>query len=85
VQTGASASWPQHPIDRLRAAGVPLSVNTDTRGLTPATLTKEYRLLTKHFGWTVEQLLASNRAALDHAFVDDATRALLLSRVQAAV
>jgi adenosine deaminase len=85
VQTGASASWPRHPIDRLRTAGVPLSVNTDTRGLTPATLTKEYRLLAKHFGWTAEQLLASNRAALHHAFVDDTMRARLLSRVEAAV
>jgi adenosine deaminase len=85
VQTGAAASWPQHPIGRLYAAGVPLSINTDTRGLTPATLTKEYGLLRKHFGWTAEQLLSSNRAALEHAFVDEATKAQLLSRVPAAV
>ncbi len=81
VQTGASASWPQHPIDRLRVAGVPLSVNTDTRGLTPVTLAKEYGLLTKHFGWTADHLLASNRAALHHAFADETTRAQLLSRM----
>jgi adenosine deaminase len=81
VQTGAIASWPVHPIDRLQAAGVPLSVNTDTRGLSPVTLTKEYALLAKHFGWTEEQLLGSTRAALRHAFVDEAVRAQLLLRL----
>jgi adenosine deaminase len=81
VQTGAAASWPLHPIDRLCASGVPLSVNTDTRGLSQATLTKEYVLLTKHFAWTEKQFLASIRMALRHAFVDDTTRARLLSRL----
>jgi adenosine deaminase len=85
VQTGAAASWPVHPVDRLQTAGVPVSVNTDTRGLTQATLNKEYALLTKHFGWTADQLLIANRIALRHAFLDEGARATLLSRLQPVV
>jgi adenosine deaminase len=62
-----------------------VSVNTDTRGLTQATLNKEYALLTKHFGWTADQLLVANRTALRHAFLDEGARATLLSRLQPVV
>jgi adenosine deaminase len=75
-------SWPAHPIDRLRLAGISLNVNTDTRMLTPTTLTREYALVREHFGWTSDLLLASNVAALRKAFVDEETRAGLLSELQ---
>ena len=60
--------WEDHPIDRLYRAGVPLSVNTDTRMLTPATLTGEYEGLGHFFGWGKEELLRTNQMALDAAF-----------------
>jgi len=77
-------TWPGHPIDRLRQAGVSVSINTDTRTLTPTTLTREYELLCQHFKWTPAMLLASNVAALRHAFLDEATKASLLARLTAA-
>jgi len=74
-------AWPEHPVERLRQAGVSLNINTDTRMLTPTTLSREYQLMQLHFGWTQAAFLASNAAALRHAFVDDATRQMLLTRL----
>ena len=77
----AVPEWPLHPVDRLAKAGVSLSISTDTRMLTPTTLTREYDLMRRHFRWTTEMLTASNLAAIRHAFVDDATKAALAARV----
>ncbi len=62
------AEWGDHPIDRLYRAGVPLSVNTDSRMITPATLTGEYEGLHRVFGWGTDEFLHTNRMALDAAF-----------------
>jgi adenosine deaminase len=77
--------WPRHPVDRLARAGVSLSINTDTRMLTPTTLTREHELMRRHFGWTTEMLAASTLEALRHAFADQATKATLSARVLEAV
>jgi len=67
-------SWAHHPIDRLCRAGVSLSVSTDTRMLTPATLAGEYELLRRTFGWGAEELLRANRMGMDAAFADAAVK-----------
>ncbi|MGA7343613.1 MAG: adenosine deaminase [Terracidiphilus sp.] len=64
------ADWEHHPIHRLYRAGVPLSVSTDTRMLTPATLTGEYEGLQRVFGWGREEFLRANLMALEAAFAD---------------
>ena len=64
-------SMEQHPIDRLYRAGVSLNVNTDSRMLTPTSLTKEYECLQRVFNWSEQDLLRANLMGLDAAFVDD--------------
>src|ERR1700693_1355120 len=64
-------SMEEHPIDRLYRAGVPLNVNSDSRMLTPTTLTNEYECLQRVFHWTEQDLLRANLMGLDTAFVDD--------------
>jgi adenosine deaminase len=73
--------WHDHPIDRLYRAKVPLNVNTDTRTLTPTTLTREYQGLQKSFGWTLEQLRDTNLQAIDAAFVDDTIKQRLRTQI----
>jgi adenosine deaminase len=68
------ASWSEHPIDRLYRAGVQLSVSTDTRMLTPTTLTREYECLQNTFGWGREELLRTNQMGIAAAFADSITR-----------
>jgi len=67
-------SWGGHPIDRLYRAGVSLSVSTDTRMLTPATLTGEYEGLAKTFGWNSSDLLRTNLMGIAAAFMSAEAR-----------
>jgi adenosine deaminase len=71
-----------HPLERLRAAGVSVNIKTHTRPMMGITLTDEYARAREHFGWTTELLFASNRAALRHAFVDEETKAALMARLE---
>jgi adenosine deaminase len=77
------ATWEDHPIDRLYRAGVPLSVNTDTRMLTPATLTGEYQGLERVFGWSAQDFHRVNRMALDAAFADASIKGKIALRLDA--
>ena len=73
-----------HPIERLYRAGVPLNVNTDSRMLTPTTLTAEYEKLREVFGWGSEEFLQTNLMAIEAAFVGEEVKEKLRMRVKAA-
>jgi len=70
----------QHPIDRLYRAGVSLNVNSDSRMLTPTTLTQEYEALRRVFHWGDEELLRANLMGLDAAFTTDAVKVQMKKR-----
>jgi adenosine deaminase len=84
VQTRTSLRYADHPVDRLFRAGVPLGINTDTRTITNVNLEQEYLRLREQFGWTDNELLACNREALRAAFIDEPTRARLLTQLDGA-
>jgi adenosine deaminase len=65
----------------LLRAGVSLSISTDTRTITNVTLEQEYARLREHFNWSDEEFVASNRAALHAAFIDEPLRTRLLARL----
>ena len=69
--------WASHPIDRLYRAGVPLNANTDSRMLTPATLTGELEGLRREFGWGARQFLETNLMAVEAAFIEEPVKARL--------
>ena len=75
------AGWPAHPIDRLLKAGVQLSVSTDSRMLTPATLTGEYEGLQRTFGWGREEFERVNLMGIDAAFIDAGSRQRIRNRL----
>lgn len=81
LQTGISRDYAEHAVDKLYRAGVPLSINTDTRTITNITLNEEYRNLEEHFRWTSADLLACNRAAIEAAFVEESTKSKLRERL----
>jgi adenosine deaminase len=70
----------EHPVDRLYRAGVSLNVNSDSRMLTPTTLTREYESLQRVFNWSKEDLLRANLMGIDAAFVYDAVKLQLRKR-----
>ena len=69
---GVYAAIEDHPIDRLRRAGVVVSINTDDPVLLGASLEGEYALCSKAFGWSDDVLrdLARNSIAASFANAD---------------
>lgn len=83
IQIDVFPTYPDHPIDRLRQAGVSLSVNTDARGPTDLTLRKEYQRLHDVFGWTAEAFRKANHDALRVSFLEDAQKARIRALIDA--
>ena len=67
-----------HPIDRLRRAGVAVSLNTDDPVLLGVSLEGEYALCSQAFGWSDEDLRALARNSIDASFADADVTARLL-------
>lgn len=84
IQTGVFPDMAAHAVDKLFRAGVPLSLNTDGRGLTRTTLTAEYLAVRDTFHWTKADFYRMNRQALQAAFCDNPTRDILLATLTSA-
>ncbi|EHR72097.1 adenosine deaminase [Burkholderiales bacterium JOSHI_001] len=59
-----------HPIDRLRRAGVVVSLNTDDPVLLGASLVGEYALCSQAFGWTDDEVRAVARHSIAASFAN---------------
>ena len=59
-----------HPIDRLRKAGVRVSVNTDDPSLLATNLPAEYGLASAAFGWSDEIVRNVARTSIDASFAN---------------
>jgi aminodeoxyfutalosine deaminase len=68
VRSGAVASLARHPVRRLFEAGVPIVLNTDDPALFGCTLTSEYELVRREFGFTAEELEQLARNSFKYAF-----------------
>ncbi len=78
LKLGVYPSIEAHPIDRLRRAGVVVSLNTDDPVLLGASLEGEYALCSQAFGWSDEDLRALARNSIDASFADADVKAGLL-------
>ncbi|WP_354701258.1 Adenine deaminase [Paraconexibacter sp. AEG42_29] len=79
VALGVYATYADHPLPALMAAGVPVTLASDDPPYFGATIGGEYGVARAHFGLDDEQLVAITATALGAAFVDDQTRAALLN------
>jgi adenosine deaminase len=84
IQTNVFDTIENHPANKIYNAGVSMSVNTDSRTITPTTLSAEYELLEKVFNWNKGHFLKCNLEAIRHAFCDEATKEKLKEQVLAA-
>jgi adenosine deaminase len=66
-----------HPIDRLRRAGVAVSINTDDPSLLGASLVGEYALCSKAFGWSEDDLRTLARNSINASFANADVKARL--------
>jgi aminodeoxyfutalosine deaminase len=79
--TGAVADLTQHPFPTLRAAGIPVTLNSDDPGMFATTLNREYEVAHEVFGLSTAELADLSRAAVRHSFAADATKRSLLQQV----
>jgi adenosine deaminase len=77
VALGVAASFPAHPLPRLRDAGLIVTLNTDIPAVVGTSLTEEYRRVRDTFGYDDVVLAELARAAIDASFAPAVTRARL--------
>ena len=77
LQTNMYPDLAHHPVDKLRRLKVPVNISTDCRTISNTTLTNEYVKLEQQYHWTKADFLASNLAAVDHAFTTPAIKTRL--------
>lgn len=78
----ATGGWADHPIKALRDAGVKVTVSTDDPPFFATTMTEEFDMLAKTFGWGDADFAALNDTALAAAFCDADTRARIAKRLE---
>ncbi|WP_321829618.1 adenosine deaminase [Thalassovita sp.] len=83
VVLGVYPSIKDHPIKRLRDAGVKVTVSTDDPPFFHTTMTKEYEMLEQAFGWGAEDFTTLNMTAIDAAFCDADTKTRIKQRLEA--
>jgi adenosine deaminase len=77
LKLGVYACIEDHPIDRLRRAGVAVSINTDDPVLLGASLVGEYALCSKAFAWSDGDVRALARNSIDASFANAEVKARL--------
>lgn len=71
-----------HSFMKLRAAGIPVTLNSDDPPYFATSLKREYDEIGRvHFGLSDRELSEITRAAIKAAYVDEDTRAVLLAKV----
>ncbi len=83
VVLGVYPTWKSHPIDKLMARGVKVTVSTDDPPFFHTTMTREYEMLAETFGWDEDAFTEITNTALAAAFCDDATRETLKTQLEA--
>ena len=72
-----------HPLDALRRAGVPVSINTDDPALMSIDLVDEYAASAQAYGWDADILRQMARTSIDASFCNADLRQRLLSTLAA--
>jgi adenosine deaminase len=80
VQLGLYPDRSGHPLDALRRAGVPVSINTDDPALMGTDLVSEYAATAQAYDWALAVLKELARTSIEASFCDaDLRRRLLTS------
>lgn len=81
LQTGAAASYAEHPIGLLRRLHFRATVNTDNRLMSGTSMTREFELLTKTFGYSLDDMQWFTVNAMKSAFIPFDERLAMISDV----
>lgn len=81
VQTGAVASYAEHPFRLYYDEGLVVTLNTDNRLVSATTLTDEYWHAHRHLGLSWDELTEVARMGFESAFLHHDEKCALLDRV----
>jgi len=70
-----------HPFDRLRRAGVKVTLSSDDPPHFGSSIGREYRMAAEAWGYDAAELTRITRTSIEAAFVDEPTRAILLGQL----
>jgi adenosine deaminase len=76
-------SYAAHPLKQLKEQGVPVCINTDDPGFFNTDLSHEYHIAKQYLDFSNHDLFNTTKAALEAAFVDEATKQQLLKKLAA--
>ncbi len=80
----AFKDYATHPLRKFFDAGLKVVLGSDDPTFFGTGIGEEYRIAKDEFGFSDDELRKITRNAIDEAFVDDATRARLLAKLDAA-
>lgn len=78
---GLFADMEHHPLPAFLKAGIDISINSDDPPFMRTTLAQEYRLVQQSYQYSDETMQAITAMAIDHAFVDEASKLKLKERI----
>ncbi|MFE5796789.1 adenosine deaminase [Streptomyces sp. NPDC056503] len=81
LQTGAAASYAEHPIGLLRKLHFRATVNTDNRLMSGTSMSREFELLVDAFDYTLEDLQWFTVNAMKSAFIPFDERLAMINDV----
>jgi adenosine deaminase len=81
VVLGVFPTYEQHPLPRLIAAGVRVTLGSDDPPYFGASVGGEYSVCREHFGFDDRTLRDITRTAIDAAFCEDSLKQRLMQRV----
>lgn len=81
LQTGAAASYAEHPIGLLRRLHFRATVNTDNRLMSGTSMSQEFEKLTETFGYTLDDMQWFTVNAMKSAFIPFDERLAMISDV----
>jgi adenosine deaminase len=81
VVLGVFPSYEEHPLPRLAAAGVRVTLGSDDPPYFGASVAGEYAICQERFGFNDGALLAITRTAIEAAFCEESLKQALMQRV----
>ncbi len=81
LKLGSVESYSKHPIRELFDLGIPVCVCTDRLRVSGITLSKEYRNLSEHLGFTSREIYQMNINAIQGAFLTQMEKDSLLFKL----
>ncbi|MFE0648955.1 adenosine deaminase [Streptomyces sp. NPDC059534] len=81
LQTGAAASFAEHPIGLLRTLHFRATVNTDNRLMSGTTMSREFELLIEAFDYTLDDMQWFTVNAMKSAFIPFDERLAMINEV----